>query len=335
MPSSAFESTDSPSADPAADTRTAGTQSAGAIPNGAVPASAATMTAEERAQTYRGLIVLNKGPGLTSRKVLNLVEKQIDAGPLGHCGSLDPLATGVLVLVVGKARKVQDLIVRGEKVYDMTVVFGATSDTDDAEGQVVPNPAAQAPTREALLAALPTFTGEILQVPPTYSAVKVDGRRMHREARKGRPVVAEARPVTVHELRLDRYEWPEADLHLRCTSGTYARGIARDLGALLGVGGYMSRLVRTRVGALTLDQAVRPEEAGVQHIVGIEAALKVFPRINVPLQQRSRLLRGQALRTPPGFLPQDPCFAWVDGEVVASVAFVEDGSHFRTKKLLV
>ncbi|MHC5211852.1 MAG: tRNA pseudouridine(55) synthase TruB [Planctomycetota bacterium] len=283
----------------------------------------------------RGLIVVNKPQGITSRKALNIVEKRLDVGALGHCGSLDPLATGVLVLVVGKARKVQDLVVRGEKVYDMTVTLGATSDTDDAEGEVVPTEDATPPTREALEAALEPFRGDIEQVPPTYSAVKVEGRRMHREARKGRPVVAKPRPVTMHELRLDRYEWPEVDLHLRCTAGTYARALARDLGKSLGTGGYMSRLVRTRVGSLGLEGAVLPEEVGLEHLQGIELALKDFPRLNVPLEHRSRLLRGQALRTPAGFPIEEPCFAWVDGEVVASVAFVDGGTHYRTKKLLV
>ncbi|HEX5010440.1 MAG TPA: tRNA pseudouridine(55) synthase TruB [Planctomycetota bacterium] len=287
------------------------------------------------AEEPRGLIVVDKPQGITSRRALNIVEQRLGLGPLGHCGSLDPLATGVLVLVVGKARKVQDLIVRGEKVYDMTVTLGARSDTDDAEGEVTPVEGVQPSAREAVEAALQPFRGEISQVPPTYSAVKVDGRRMHREARKGRPVEAPPRTVTVHELRLDRYEWPELDLHLRCTSGTYARGIARDLGAALGTGGYMSRLVRTSVGALDLSQAVPPERVEAAHVTGIEPALREFPRINVPLQQRNRLVRGQTLRTPPGFVPADPCFAWCEGEVLASVTFVEGGSAFRTKKLLV
>jgi tRNA pseudouridine55 synthase len=284
----------------------------------------------------RGLIVVNKPQGITSRKALNIVEQRLDVGALGHCGSLDPLATGVLVLVVGKARKVQDLVVRGEKVYDMTVRLGATSDTDDAEGRVVPTEGATPPTRAAIEAALLPFRGEIEQVPPTYSAVKVEGKRMHREARKGRPVEAPPRPVVMHELRLDRYEWPELDLHLRCGAGTYARALARDLGKSLGTGGYMSRLVRTRVGSLELAGAAPPEEVTLAHLQGIEIALRDYPRINVPLQHRSRLLRGQALRTPANFpTTEEPCFAWVEGEVVASVAFVEGGTHYRTKKLLV
>ena len=138
------------------------------------------------AEELRGLLVIDKPQGITSRKALNIVEQRLGLGPLGHCGSLDPLATGVLVLVVGKARKVQDLIVRGEKVYDMTVTLGARSDTDDAEGVIVPVEGASAPERAAVEAALAPFRGEISQVPPTYSAVKVEGRRMHREARKGR-----------------------------------------------------------------------------------------------------------------------------------------------------
>lgn len=296
-----------------------------------------TETDKDRAVAApRGLIVLDKPVGITSRKALEIVEKRLDVGPLGHCGSLDPLATGVLVLVVGKARKIQDLVVAGEKVYDITVTLGARSDTDDAEGQIVPaEPAPEPPPREAVEAALVPFRGQVEQVPPTYSAVKVEGRRMHREARKGRPLQARPRTVTIHELELSRYEWPEVDLTMRCSAGTYARAVARDLGEALGTGAYMSHLVRRRVGSLDLAQAVAPEEAGLDDVIGIEAALKDFPRLNVPLDQRHLLVRGQTLRTPPGFPPSDPCFAWVSGQVVASVTFLHGGSHFRTKRLLV
>ena len=284
----------------------------------------------------RGLIVVDKPRGLTSRKALDVVEKRLDVGALGHCGSLDPLATCVLVLVVGKARKIQDLVVNGEKVYDITATLGARSVTDDAEGEIeATDPMPEPPTREAIEAELGAFRGEIEQVPPIYSAVKVDGKRLHREARKGNPVQAKPRTVTVHELTLTRYEWPEVDLHMRCSAGTYARAIARDLGEALGTGGYMSSLVRTRVGSLDLEQATPPEEVELDHVLGIESALKDFPRLNVPLEQRHLLSRGQTLRTPPGFPVQEPCFAWVNGEVVAAVTFINGGSRFRTKRLLV
>ena len=284
----------------------------------------------------RGLVVVHKPRGLTSRKALDIVEERLDVGALGHCGSLDPLATGVLVLVIGKARKIQELVVHGEKVYEITVTLGARTETDDAEGPIVmTEPAPEPPDQAVIEEALGAFRGEIEQVPPTYSAVKVGGKRLHREARKGNPVQAKPRNVTVHELELTRYEWPEVDLHMRCGSGTYARAIARDLGEALGTGGYMSNLIRTKVGSLTLDDATLPDEVGEEHILGIESALKEFPRLNVPLEQRHLLSRGQTLRTPPGFPPQDPCFAWVGGEVVASIAFVDGGSRFRTKRLLV
>ncbi len=284
----------------------------------------------------RGLIVVDKPAGITSRKCLDQVERRLDVGALGHCGSLDPLATGVLVLVVGKARKIQDLIVRSEKEYDVVVTFGARSDTDDAEGEVVPaDPAPEPATREQVDEALRAFRGEIQQVPPTYSAGKVEGRRMHREARKGKPIEAKPRPVTVHSLDVVEYEWPRLRLLLRCSSGTYARAIARDLGEALGVGAYMSELVRTRVGNLGLDMAIEPETVETDSIIGIEAALSDFPRLNVPLQQRHMLLRGQALHTPPGFPVVEPCFAWVDGKVVASITFIDGGAKFRTKRLLV
>lgn len=290
---------------------------------------------ETESQT-RGLIVVNKPQGITSRKALDIVERRLDVGALGHCGSLDPLATGVLVLVVGKARKIQDMVVRSEKVYDITATLGATTVTDDAEGDLIfTEPAPEPPTREAVEAALAPFRGEISQVPPVYSAIKVGGKRLHKEARKGNLIEPDPRTVTVHDLQVTRYEWPEVDLLLRCSSGTYARSIARDLGAALGTGGYMSRLVRESVGSLDLSMAVLPDEVTEEHIIGIEAALAAYPRLNVPLEQRHLLTRGQTLRTPPGFPAEEPCFAWVQGEVVSAVTFVNGGTHFRTKRLLV
>jgi tRNA pseudouridine55 synthase len=291
---------------------------------------------DAKLDVYRGLIVVNKPKGITSRRALDIVEQRLDIGALGHCGSLDPLATGVLVLVVGKARKIQDLVVKGEKVYDITVTLGARSETDDAEGELVATePAPEPPTAEAIEEALVAFRGVIQQLPPIYSAVKVDGKRMHKEARKGNKVEAKPRTVTIHELELTRYEWPEVDLRMRCLSGTYARSVARDLGDALGTGGFMSRLVRERVGSLTLDDAVAPDKIELEHLIGIESALSEFPRLNVPLDQRHLLTRGQTLRLPPGFPTEEPCFAWVMGEVVSAITFVNGGTHFRTKRLLV
>jgi tRNA pseudouridine55 synthase len=293
-------------------------------------------TPDSHEAAVRGLIVVDKPRGITSRRALDLVEKRLDVGALGHCGSLDPLATGVLVLVVGKARKIQDLVVHGEKIYEIVATLGARTATDDAEGDLMlTEPAPEPPDEAVIEEALAAFRGEIEQVPPTYSALKVDGKRLHREARKGNPVQAKPRTVTVHELTLTKYEWPEVHLHMRCGSGTYARAIARDLGEVLGTGGYMSGLVRTHVGALDLSMALAPEDVELEHILGIETALKDFPRLNVPLEQRHLLSRGQSLRTPPGFPAQEPCFAWVAGEVVAAVTFTNNGTKFRTKRLLV
>ena len=153
------------------------------------------MTSETTSEPQvRGLIVINKPMGLTSRRALDLVERRLDVGALGHCGSLDPLASGVLVLVVGMARKIQDLVVSGEKVYDITVTLGATTVTDDAEGPVVATEPAPEPIDRAVIEeALDAFRGTFEQVPPVYSAVKVGGKRLHREARKGNPIVAKAR----------------------------------------------------------------------------------------------------------------------------------------------
>ena len=189
------------------------------------------------AEEPRGLIVVDKPQGITSRRALNIVEQRLGLGPLGHCGSLDPLATGVLVLVVGKARKVQDLIVRGEKVYDMTVTLGARSDTDDAEGVVTPVEDAQAPTREAVE---PRCSRSRRDQPGAAHVQRGQGRWAAHASRGAQGPAGGGPAAHGHGARAAPrpLQDGELDLHLRCTSGTYARGIARDLGAALATGGY-------------------------------------------------------------------------------------------------
>lgn len=204
-----------------------------------------------------GWLVIDKAGGMTSRDAVNRVQRWFPRGTkIGHTGTLDPLATGVLVLCVGSTTKLAHVVQGMAKSYAATVRLGATSDTDDADGTVTPTPAAVPPTEAGVRAALAGFVGEITQLPPAYSALKVNGRRAYDLARAGTDVTLAARPVRVDDIRLTAYEWPFAAVEIDCGKGTYVRSIARDLGAKLGVGGLVATLRRTRVGPFTAEMGV-------------------------------------------------------------------------------
>jgi tRNA pseudouridine55 synthase len=208
-----------------------------------------------------GLLVIDKPPRLTSRDVVNRVLTWFPRKTkIGHTGTLDPLATGVLVLCVGAATKLVETVQNMGKTYVSIIRFGATSDTDDADGTITPNLQAPKFPRAALEELLPKFLGEIQQLPPTYSALKIDGRRAHDLARRGQEVQLAPRPVRVDSFKLLQYEWPFAEVEIACGKGTYIRSIARDVGALLGVGGLVQELRRTKVGPFHAEHAIGIEE---------------------------------------------------------------------------
>lgn len=210
-----------------------------------------------------GLLVVDKEPGFTSMDVCAIIRGRLRRGrspkgiKVGHGGTLDPLATGVLVVLVGKATKRCDEIMAGEKEYLAQIDLSQRSSTDDAEGErsevLPPTP----PTIEQVRARAALLTGRIMQTPPAFSAVKVGGRRAYAQARQGREVVIEPRPVDVHEFAILEFQWPLARARVRCGKGTYVRSLARDLGAGLGCGGMLASLRRTRVGVFGIEQARR------------------------------------------------------------------------------
>lgn len=167
---------------------------------------------------------------------------------VGHGGTLDPFATGLLLVLVGKATKRADTLLKLDKTYAFTVRFGATSTTGDTEGEVTTNAGAIEMTQEVIEAVLGQFVGEISQVPPVYSAIKVGGKRAYDLARAGKEIVMEPRTVTIHSLELTSYAWPEASFVAHVGSGTYIRTLAEDIGKALGVGAYCTQLRRTRIG---------------------------------------------------------------------------------------
>ncbi len=213
------------------------------------------------APTPTGLLLIDKETGYTSMDVCAIVRTRLRrAGApkrikVGHGGTLDPLATGLLVILVGKATPLCNQIMAGEKEYLATVDLSRTSDTDDEEGPTHPAIVTAPPTRDQLLAALATLTGTIQQRPPAFSAIKSGGRRAYDIARGGGEVDLPARPVTVHAIDLVDYTFPICTLRIRCGKGTYIRSMARDLGPLLKTGGMLTSLRRTRIGQWSIDHA--------------------------------------------------------------------------------
>ena len=202
-----------------------------------------------------GLVVVDKPPGLTSHDVVARVRRLAGTRKVGHAGTLDPMATGVLVLGVDRATRLLGHLMLTEKVYDATIRLGVATTTDDAEGEVVSTHATDDVDADVVRTELARFVGDIEQVPTAVSAIKVDGKRAYARVRDGEQVELKARPVTIHELVVHDVSLPDVTVSVRCSSGTYIRAIARDLGAALGVGGHLTALRRTAVGAFDLSVA--------------------------------------------------------------------------------
>jgi tRNA pseudouridine55 synthase len=203
-----------------------------------------------------GVLNVSKPAGVTSREAVDRVERLVRPAKAGHAGTLDPLATGVLVICVGQATKLIRFVQRMRKRYLATFLLGYSSETDDVEREVVAIQNPVVPTRAMIDSVLPHFVGDIQQRPPTHSAIKIAGRRAYKLARKGADFELAARTVTIYRIGVLRYEYPELDLDIECGSGTYIRALGRDLGAVLGTVAVMSALERTAIGRFHIEQSI-------------------------------------------------------------------------------
>ncbi|CAB4703633.1 MAG: tRNA pseudouridine(55) synthase TruB [Actinobacteria bacterium] len=251
-----------------------------------------------------GLVVVDKPAGITSHDVVSRVRRLAGTRKVGHAGTLDPMATGVLVLGVNRATRLLGHLMLTEKGYAATVRLGVTTTTDDAEGEVSATVSAAHLDEATVRSALAEFVGDIEQVPTAVSAIKVDGKRAYQRVRDGEEVVLAARPVTVHELEVievrrapDAPETVDVDIVLRCSSGTYVRAIARDAGARLGVGGHLTALRRTAVGPYGLDVARTLDQLGDEFAllpIAI-AARAAFPAVELDAERAADVRVGRPL----------------------------------------
>jgi tRNA pseudouridine55 synthase len=241
-----------------------------------------------------GLLVIDKPLGVTSRDAVDLVQSQLPRDTrIGHAGTLDPLATGVLVLCIGKATRLIEYVQAMQKTYRTVVQLGAWSATDDAEGPISPVANAPVPEAAAVAACVAAFIGEVEQLPPAFSAAKVSGQRAYKLARKGRDVDLEPRRIRIDAIRILAYEYPQLELEVLCGKGTYIRSLARDIGQRLGCGGYVASLRRTRIGGFTLDDAVNLD-AGLQ-LLPLERAVADLPRATIAAEDARKLRQGQKI----------------------------------------
>jgi tRNA pseudouridine55 synthase len=286
------------------------------------------MARRRKGKAVDGWLVLDKPAGMTSTQAVGAVRRIFDARKAGHAGTLDPLATGILPIALGEATKTVPYAVEGQKDYSFTVRWGAATDTDDKEGRIAATSDAR-PTAAAIEALLPTFTGEVLQAPPAFSAVKVDGERAYDLARAGETVALEPRPVHIAALALEGCpDRDTANFTAQCGKGTYVRALARDIGKALGCYGHVVALRRTRVGCFGEAQAVgMPElgeaaeqgEAELQQLLRpVEAVLADLAVLRISRDDAARLLRGQPVlaRGQEPYAP-GPAYATCQGRLIA------------------
>jgi tRNA pseudouridine55 synthase len=275
-----------------------------------------------------GWVVLDKPLGMTSTTAVAAVRRIFKAKKAGHAGTLDPLATGVLPIALGEATKTVPFVQAGRKIYRFTVRFGIETDTDDAEGKETARSETR-PTREALEALLPAFTGTILQTPPQFSALKIDGARAYDLARAGESVELAPREIEIDAFRLlDMPDTDHAEFEVECGKGTYVRSLARDIGRKLGCLGHVSVLRRTLVGDFSEDDTVNlveleqasADDATLFALMGpVAAGLRSLPAVKVSEHDAQRLAQGQSVflrgRDAPVF--EGPVSVSVHGALVA------------------
>jgi tRNA pseudouridine55 synthase len=234
-----------------------------------------------------GLLIIDKPQGLTSHDVVARVRRTTQTRQIGHAGTLDPMATGVLVLCVGKATRLSEYLLGEDKAYTGLIKLGQRTNTDDAEGEVIETRLVPEILPQQLEAVRQKFVGEIAQVPPQFSAIKRAGQRAYALARKGENVALAARPVHIYTLRVEQTAPDQLEIFVECGSGTYIRALARDIGAALGCGGHLVALRRMRIGTLSLDDALPLAQIDQwqQHLLPMDRAVSHFAAVALDEQQ--------------------------------------------------
>ncbi|MFA6458129.1 MAG: tRNA pseudouridine(55) synthase TruB [Patescibacteria group bacterium] len=278
-----------------------------------------------------GFIAINKPKGITSHDAVAFARRRLKIQKIGHAGTLDPMATGVLILGIGAATRLLEYVQNTEKEYEAEITFGVTSTTDDAEGELTNFPDAKKFSREDLEKVLPEFIGTVHQIPPQFSAIKIAGQSAHRLARSGAEVKLKSREVTIYEIQIRNFEYPKAEISVRCGKGTYIRSIARDLGARLEAGAHLSKLTRTRIGDFTLNRALPLRSIRAEKILPIEAGV-TLPQISLTRLEADKIQNGQKI---PSRTSDELVAAFFENHFLAILAREEAKHLLRPEKVFV
>ena len=246
-----------------------------------------------------GLLNIDKPQGMTSRDVVNVVQRVIRPVKVGHAGTLDPLATGVLILPVGRATRLTDLIHKVSKTYVAIFELGKVSETEDIEGEIEIRDVRDIPDLESVQRVVAGFCGRQLQRPPAYSALKINGKRAYSLAPRGEKVELKSREIEILQIRILTYDFPILQLEVECTSGTYIRSLGRDIGEQLNTGAVMTGLRRTAIGNFTVEQAIAPDFSSPQSVASsLHNPLQIldgFHRTLLNEQQQQQLFHGRRI----------------------------------------
>lgn len=269
-----------------------------------------------------GVLVIDKPAGMTSHDVVDRIRKRFGTRRVGHAGTLDPDATGVLILGLGRATRFLSYAQASIKRYRTTAVFGVTTTTQDAAGEVVERRAVNV-SEAQVRAVAAEHTGDLDQVPPMVSAVRVGGERLYKKARRGEEVERATRPVTIYQLEVMSFneDPPEAVLDVRCSAGTYVRTLVHDIGASLGCGAHLRSLRRTEAGGFVETDAIELDAVEKEHLLPLADAVRDLPRIEIEDDAARLVANGRRLELPSAHLVEDEHFALVNhGDLIAVYA---------------
>jgi tRNA pseudouridine55 synthase len=288
-----------------------------------------------------GLLIVDKPVGPTSHQVVSIVRRGTGIKKVGHAGTLDPRASGVLVLCLGSATRLSEYLSTASKRYQAVIRFGSATQTYDAEGDVVLQ-TGNAPSRKEIEDILPEFMGDISQVPPPYSAIKVKGSKAYELAREGKEVELDPRVITIYDLKLSSYKAPDLALEIECSAGTYIRSIAHDLGEQLSTGAHLAALRRVKSGPFSIDDAIPFPKLEVgfmvdkweKYIVPALDALPDFPIVKVTSDDLEHVKHGHRISAAPRSSGLARAVS-SDGELVAILEAVEDGTLWHPRKVFI
>lgn len=291
-----------------------------------------------------GIVVLDKANGLSSNAALQEVKRLYEANKAGHAGSLDPLATGVLPVCLGEATKVSQFLLDSDKCYRARIKLGIRTDTGDSEGSIIERNAGISVSRKAIERALTKFKGEIEQVPPMHSAIKMNGVPLYKLARKGIAVEREPRLVTLYQVCLLEFVNSELELEISCSKGTYIRTIADDLGQELGCGAHVIELRRTQAGVFTEKDSISAEELALekenrgldkidQFLIPMDRAIQDLPEVNLPSITASHVKNGQAVLV--RHLPKNGLVRMYEDEQFIGIGSIDDDGKVAPRRLII